>query len=109
MGKSKEFVKYRLKGVLLGLSFIIIFFYTYSGIIGKNFLILDILSFIISIIICEYITLKYILTFNQITSKEFIFSILIWCILLLCFIVFTFYPIHIGLFKDPITNGYGII
>ena len=30
-------------------------------------------------------------------------------ILLFCFIVFTSFTPAIGLFKDPVTNGYGII
>ena len=30
-------------------------------------------------------------------------------ILLLCFILFTYFPVKIGLFKDPVTNSYGIV
>ena len=40
----KEFIGYRLKGILYSFSFTVIFFYTYSGILGKSILIIDILT-----------------------------------------------------------------
>ena len=36
------------------------------------------------------------------------FATAILLILTLCFIVFTYFPPHIGLFKDPVSNTYGI-
>lgn len=46
---SKDFKNYlcaKTQGILLAMSFIVIFFYTYTGIIGTNFAILDIGSFL---------------------------------------------------------------
>ncbi len=92
-------------GILVAISFIVVFFFTYTGILGTNCAILDISSFIIAVIFGEYITLKRIL--NNKSCNKRIYGLIIG-ILFISFIVFTFYPLKINLFKDPITNNYGI-
>ena len=62
----KNFLCAKLLGITYAISFIIIFFYTYTGIIGTNFAVLG--------------------------------------MLLLAFIVFTYFPPKINLFKDPVTE-----
>lgn len=95
-------------GIILAMSFIVVFFYTYTGIIGTNFSILDIGSFFVAVILGEYVAYK-IMTNDEYKLKcnKRIAVIGLICILL-CFIIFTYLPPHIGLFKDPISNGYGI-
>jgi hypothetical protein len=95
----------KTQGILLAISFIIIFFYTYTGIIGTNFAILDIGSFFVAVILGEYLTYKKI---KSKSSCNNLISIIILLVLCLCFIIFTFFPPHIGLFKDPITGMFGI-
>ena len=92
-------------GILFAISFITIFFYTYSGIIGKNFLFLDIMSFFVAIFLGEYLSFKKMLS-NSFYSNKLAITILL--ILLLCFILFTYYPPKINYFYDPITQSYGI-
>jgi hypothetical protein len=96
----------KTKGILAALLFIIIFFYTYVGIIGTNFAILDIASFFVAVILSEYISYKKIKSKSPCNN---LVSSIILLILLICFIVFTFFTPHIGLFKDPVTNMFGII
>lgn len=93
-------------GIITAISFIIVFFYTYTGIIGTNFAILDIGSFFIAVILGEFIIYK-ILNSNSNCNPVIAFSVLI--LLLFCFVFFTYFPPKIGLFKDPITNDYGIL
>ena len=93
-------------GIIMSMLFIIIFFYTYTGILGTNFAILDIGSFFVAVVLGEYLAYKIIISYCQCNEKIAIISLII---LLLCFIIFTFLPPKIGLFKDPITNNYGII
>ena len=88
----------KTKGLFIALSFIIIFFYTYTGILGKSILVVDIASFFIAILILEIYTLKY---FN-------FRAIAFLTILLIVFLIFTFNPPKIGLFKDLLTNNFGI-
>jgi len=105
---NKKFWCAKTIGIILAMSFIIVFFYTYTGIIGTNFAILDIGSFFVAVILGEYVAYK-IMTNDEYKLKcnKRIAVIGLICILL-CFIIFTYLPPHIGLFKDPISNGYGI-
>ena len=105
---NKKFWCAKTIGIILAMSFIIVFFYTYTGIIGTNFAILDIGSFFVAVILGEYVAYK-IMTNDEYKQKcnKRIAVIGLICILL-CFIIFKYLPPHIGLFKDPISNGYGI-
>lgn len=86
-------------GILLGSLSIPILFYTYSGILGTNYLVLDIATFFISVIIA--FTCSYLFTKNcklkSYTKLLWIFVIL----LALCFFIFTYFPPKIGLFQAP--------
>ena len=92
-------------GIITSMLFIIIFFYTYTGIIGTNFAILDIGSFFVAVVLGEYLAYKIMISDFKCNKAVSIISLII---LLLCFIFFTFFPPRIGLFKDPINNSYGI-
>ena len=92
-------------GIITAMLFTVIFFYTYTGIIGTNYAFANILTFILSVIIGEYVA--YILTINNFTFNK-IFCISILIILTIFFFIFTFNPPKINLFKDPINGSYGI-
>lgn len=95
----------KTKGILLALAFIVIFYYTYSGILGTNITIIDIGSFIVAAILGEYYTYQKI---KAKTSCNKFTPTIILVILCLCFIIFTFYPLNIGIFRDPPTGVIGI-
>lgn len=103
--KVSNYICSKTQGLLLALSFIVVFFYTYTGIIGTNLAILDIGSFVVAVILGEYYTYVKIKKGNKHYNLG---SVIILLILLLSFIVFTFFTPHIGLFLDPITGRYGI-
>ncbi len=94
----------KTKSLILSMSFIVIFFYTYTGVLGTNIAFLNILSFYIAIIIETLSTFKFL---NSYSSSKYS-CILILLIFFISFLVFTFYTPHIGIFKDPLTNTYGI-
>ena len=96
----------KTKGLILSLLFIVISFYTYTGIIGTNFASINILIFILAVIIGEIYTYKKI---NNDSSCSSIKSLIILIFLILSFIVFTFRPPHIVLFKDPVNGTYGMV
>ena len=93
-------------GILTAIGFIIIFFYTYTGIIGENLDWLNISLFVIAIFLGEYVTYK-ILIFRKNYNAELI-SIIFLVILFFSFILYTFNPPQIPFFKDPVTGSYGI-
>ena len=96
----------KLIGILTAISFTIIFFYTYTGILGNNFAFIDISIFFVAVLLGEYVTYKFLLSDFSCNKK---ISILILALLLIFFTVFTYIPPKIGLFKDPVKNSFGII
>lgn len=81
-------------------------FYIYSGIYGSNVMIIDILIGILSLII-GFIVSFYMLCKKINVKGKFIF-ISLAVILLIMIVVFTYYPIMIGLFFDKTKGIYGI-
>lgn len=100
-----NFLCSKLFGILTSLSFIIIFFYTYTGIIGKSILLIDIASFFVAVILGEYLSYKLMISNFKCNN---IVAIIILTIILICFIVFTYFTPKIEIFRDPVTNQYGI-
>ena len=102
-----DFTCVKLRGILLGLILIPILFYTYNGAVGKSPDWLNIAIFFISVAISFYYENK-LLTSQRPICKSSKLAIFILLVVLLLFVVFTFYPPHLGIFRDPITGGYGI-
>lgn len=106
IGKNtSNFLCSKLIGIITAILFTVIFFYTYTGILGTNFAFIDISIFFIAVLLGEYITYKLLLSDF---SCNKIISLLLLIILLFCFVLFTYFPPKIGLFKDPVTNNFGI-
>lgn len=98
--KGKDFDNYlssKVIGIIVMLSFTIIFYYTYSGIIGKNYAVIDIGTFFVAVLLGQIVSYKIMQT--RFHGNNLI-SIIILVALLLCFVVFTFMPPSIALFKD---------
>lgn len=103
--KVPNFICSKTIGIVTAMIFTVIFFYTYTGVLGKNIAIIDISSFFIATILGEF--LAYILIINNFKCNNKI-AIAVLIVLFICFLLFTFLTPKIGLFKDPITNEYGI-
>lgn len=87
---------------------IAVLFYGYTGILGYNTLALDITVFVVAVIVGQ------IASYRLLTCRDLP---VLWqwvgpaalLVLAVLFMVFTFYPPHVGLFRDPVTGGYGIV
>lgn len=107
IGKNNSsFLCARALGILTAILFTIIFFYTYTGVLGINIDILNIASFFIAVFLGEYVSYKVLLSYF---SCDKFASIVLLVALFFYFVFFTYNPPKIGLFKDPLTNKYGII
>lgn len=95
----------RLLGILVAILFTIVFFYTYTGVIGTNFAFIDISIFFVAVVLGELVSYK-ILVSNF--SCSIIVALTGIVLLLVCFVVFTYFTPEIGLFKDPVTGLFGI-
>ena len=98
--KGKDVDNYlssKVIGTIVMLSFTIVFYYTYSGILGTNYTGVDVSIFFIAVALGQYVSYKLMKTKfhgNNITAT------IILLVLLLCFVIFTFFPPNIALFKD---------
>lgn len=98
--KGKDINNYlpsKVIGIIVMLSFTIIFYYTYSGIIGNNYAVIDIGTFFVAVLLGQYVSYKIMKIKFQGNN---LISIIILVALLLCFVFFTFMPPSIALFKD---------
>lgn len=99
--EANNYIEAKSLGIFLAIAFIIVFYYTYTGIIGKTFFIIDILTFIISIILGEWVSYKLMIRKSESTTLSKILSLAIIFYFLISFILFTYNPPNINLFKDP--------
>lgn len=83
-------------GTLLAMFFTISAYYTYSGIIGKNYMIPDLIIFYLAIFIPPFLTVKKI---RHMKNSNF-FGLLLWVLTGALFVIFTFYVPQIGLFRN---------
>lgn len=103
---AHNFLCSKTKGIIVSMLFIVVFFYTYTGILGRNISIVDITLFFVATLLGEFIS--YILIINKFKCNNLI-SICILIIIFICFIIFTYFTPKIGIFKDPVTGEYGIV
>lgn len=103
-----NYIEAKTIGIFTAISFIVIAFFTYSGIIGTSIIVIDILIFIFSIILGECIAYKLMKRKNESTVLSTSLSIIILIFFLLCFMIFTYLPLEVNLFRDITTGTYGI-
>lgn len=103
-----NFIIVKALSILLGMITIIVVFYTYTGILGENYLPLDIGTFILGVFITYYFSYKMLQTELFYSEKRSYIGFFIIFLILFFMIYFTVNPPRINLFLDPNTNTYGI-
>ena len=98
----------KARGILLGLSLIPIIFYTYNGAIGKSPDWVNIAIFFVSAAAVYIYETRALYNKNTVCHNPHISIALIYTLVAL-FVIFTFRTPHLGIFKDPLTGGYGIV
>ena len=106
IGKNvPNFLCSKTVGIITSMLFTIIFFYTYSGVVGTNIAIIDISSFFVATILGEYVAYKLMNSSFKCNKNVSIFVLMLIGIY---FIIFTYSTPKLGIFKDPITGQYGL-
>lgn len=99
-GKHMEcFFPVKVRAVLLGMLTIVTVFYTYTGILGKNYLFLDIGTFVLGVVVSYLYSYRHLCNSTNtcsVYSKRFAIFTLIG--LIIAFMVFTFFPPALGIF-----------
>lgn len=89
-------------GLLAGTLLIPVFFYTYTAVLGKNFLLLDIGTFVLSTLAAFLLSCRLVLS-CRLKSCTFLLCILTG-VLLLCFLWFTYHPPSLKIFEAAPTG-----
>lgn len=105
---ANNYIEAKTIGIFIAMSFIVVSFFTYTGIIGTNFSIINILIFIISIILGEWIAYRLMREESESTTLTKVLAGAIILFFLICFIVFTYYTPEVNLFRDFRTGVYEI-
>lgn len=96
--RKSAFFASRFFGVIMGMLSVIILFYGYSGLLGRNFLIADILIFIIGIV-TSYCISGYL--YRRLYGLEPMVVFFAWFTMILLFFIFTCFPPDFFLFFPP--------
>lgn len=94
--RDRRFFYCRFLGVVCGMAFILVSFYTYTGIWGTHVLILDLLIFFLSVVLSFSAARIFFRALKQIPSANVIFTL--WGAGIFFFFVFTCFPPGIPLF-----------
>lgn len=104
----RQFVVAKVFGVYLQSGLIIVLFYCYITFIGQHILWLDILEAIVCICVSQFFSYK--MTTND-KDLRYLFPFALGLLFLFgaMYFCFSVVPPHIELFKDPLTDIYGIV
>lgn len=103
---NNNFIVASFLSILTIILLIPLIFYGYQLFVG-NMLILDILDFIISVILGQFVFYK-VMKYEYLSKSVRILSIIGLTIIIISYLLFTYYPPKIFLFEDPVTFSYGI-
>ena len=109
-GKGEpSFLPSKIYAILIGLLFIVVGYYTYTGVIGTHYPAVDIALLFVASALTSLLTLIFsekIPAFRK--ENAAITALVVMTIVILAFIYFTFHPPMLELFRDPITEDFGI-
>ena len=92
--------------VLMAAALIVAIFYSYTAIVGKSYVIADILTFVVAVF-AGYVVAYFVLTSDINSALNNVSLAGIAAIVVLCF-CFTYFTPQCFLFRDPVSGGYGI-
>lgn len=103
--RADNFIPAKAVGIYLMPLVIVSSFYFYRTFIKENLLI-DISIFILAVAVGQLTSYKLM----TLKTRKIYLKLSITALILLAslFIIFTFYPLEIPIFQDPVTGGYGI-
>ena len=105
--KYKGFWCIKSKGIILGLLLIPGMFYGINGALGQTPDYVNIgIFFVSAAIVYIYETKQFKCDCNKL--RKDMSAVILLCVIAILFLVFTFNPLQIPLFMDPVTGTYGI-
>ena len=105
--EREDFWCVKLRGTLLGLGLIPVLFYLYNGVIGKSPDWVNITIFFVSAAFA-YLYEILLLEKESCKQKNPQIALAALCAIGLLFVIFTFITPQIAIFRDPLTDSFGI-
>lgn len=96
-----------ISSAVISVIVIVSFYYSYTGALGIESLVMDILSLLVAIFISQLVA-KHIYTYSKPNNITLYTSLILLLLFIIMFTVFTFNPPRLPLFVDPVTGNYGI-
>ncbi|MBQ6894872.1 MAG: hypothetical protein IJN40_05210 [Clostridia bacterium] len=93
-----DFWAVKMTSIILAMCFIVIFFYTYSGVLGFNLAIIDVLSFVIADFILFYLSYNMLKSSLSGTKADSLKAVAVLLLFIVCFILWTDNPPDLGIF-----------
>jgi hypothetical protein len=94
-------------GIILMPLGIFVLFYFYTFLLGDHVFLLNIAIFVIAVVLGQYVSYR-LLTGDERSPSLNVAAPALVVVLAILFIVFTFFPPEVGLFRDGITHTYGM-
>jgi len=87
---------------------VVILFYAYTALTGDNFLVADILIFIVAVVIGQWISYRILLA-RRVGRVVRLLAIGALVVMLGAFALLSYFPPRLRLFRDPVTGQYGLL
>lgn len=95
---ESDFFAVKMCSIFCALAFIVVFFYTYSGILGFSLAGVDIASFIVADALCQYISCRLFMADSSGDRADNFRGLVVLLLLSACFILWSYCPPSLGLF-----------
>lgn len=102
------FLPIRLLSILLGILVIIGVFYTYTGVLGKSYVVVDIILYFVAVIVAFRYSYLRLESGESCSPLVDVLAAIGLILLAAAVVVFTLNPPEIPLFQDPLTGTYGM-
>lgn len=104
-----SFIGAKIISIFVGMLFIVLGYYTYTGIFGVDLAIINIVLFVLAAAITTYLTYRLSTSsVTHISESKTLALLLAMTAVIILFIYFTFHPPMLELFRDPVTEDFGI-
>jgi hypothetical protein len=87
---------------------IVVLYYAYTAILGHGLLVVDIAIFVVAVIVGQLVSYKLLIA-SPLPKRLNRFAPITLAVLAILFVLFTFYPPQLSLFRDSVTGAYGIV
>lgn len=99
--KPKNYISATAISIIAGMLSIVVMFYTYQGVLGKNIDFLNILIYFLGVIVTVYIMQRILKTQSYSSGTANIISLFFLLLTAILFVSFSFNPPSLGIFLPP--------